>query len=306
MTARSTARVTARSTARVTARAAGGGATADGAAAVAVVPHTHWDREWYDPFQTFRLKLVRLVDELLDLMESDASYTPLPARRAAGCGRRLPGDPARERGQAAGAGRGRPADRRAVVRPHGRVPGVGRDDRPQPAEGHPAGQRLRWGDGGRLPARHVRPRRPDAPDPRPGRASTTPWSGGACRRPWTGRPSCGRRPTARACGPSTWSPGTATVPRCPRTPSNWCVGSVRWWTSSPGTCDRGEPMLLMNGSDHLRPQPWLGRVVAEANALQDELELSVASLSGVPRRDARRRGWSSGAASCAPAPGRTC
>jgi mannosylglycerate hydrolase len=41
---------------------------------VSVVPHTHWDREWYDPFQTYRLKLVRLVDDLLDLMERDTSY----------------------------------------------------------------------------------------------------------------------------------------------------------------------------------------------------------------------------------------
>jgi len=41
---------------------------------VAVVPHTHWDREWYEPFQTFRLKLVDLLDGLLDLMESDPSY----------------------------------------------------------------------------------------------------------------------------------------------------------------------------------------------------------------------------------------
>ncbi|HEX7460409.1 MAG TPA: hypothetical protein VF279_07245, partial [Acidimicrobiales bacterium] len=42
---------------------------------IAVVPHTHWDREWYDPFQTFRLKLVRLIDGLLDLMERDSSYS---------------------------------------------------------------------------------------------------------------------------------------------------------------------------------------------------------------------------------------
>ncbi len=41
---------------------------------VAVVPHTHWDREWYDPFQTFRMKLVRMVDGLLDQMEADPSY----------------------------------------------------------------------------------------------------------------------------------------------------------------------------------------------------------------------------------------
>ena len=42
---------------------------------IAVVPHTHWDREWYDPFQVFRLKLVATIDGLLDQMEQDRSYT---------------------------------------------------------------------------------------------------------------------------------------------------------------------------------------------------------------------------------------
>ncbi len=41
---------------------------------VDIVPHTHWDREWYSPFRTFQLRLVDLVDKLLDLMESDPSY----------------------------------------------------------------------------------------------------------------------------------------------------------------------------------------------------------------------------------------
>ena len=39
------------------------------------------------------------------------------------------------------------------------------------------------------------------------------------------------------------------------------------------------PMLWMNGTDHLMPQPWLGRVVAEANGLQDDYELVVTSLA---------------------------
>lgn len=42
---------------------------------VSVVPHTHWDREWYSPFQVFRMNLVDLVDDLLTLMESDPSYS---------------------------------------------------------------------------------------------------------------------------------------------------------------------------------------------------------------------------------------
>src|SRR5436190_22299619 len=41
---------------------------------VAIVPHTHWDREWYSPFQTFRLRLVKLLDELLPMLERDLSY----------------------------------------------------------------------------------------------------------------------------------------------------------------------------------------------------------------------------------------
>ena len=41
---------------------------------VAIVPHTHWDREWYAPFQTFRVRLVTLIDQLVDLLERDDTY----------------------------------------------------------------------------------------------------------------------------------------------------------------------------------------------------------------------------------------
>jgi alpha-mannosidase len=36
-----------------------------------LVPHTHWDREWYLPWQRFRMRLVDLVDGLLDEMATD-------------------------------------------------------------------------------------------------------------------------------------------------------------------------------------------------------------------------------------------
>ena len=39
-----------------------------------LISHTHWDREWYLTFQQFRLKLVHLVDSLLDILESDPQY----------------------------------------------------------------------------------------------------------------------------------------------------------------------------------------------------------------------------------------
>ena len=39
-----------------------------------VVSHTHWDREWYLPYQSFRVRLVGLFDQLLDLFDSDPDY----------------------------------------------------------------------------------------------------------------------------------------------------------------------------------------------------------------------------------------
>ncbi|WP_375011105.1 alpha-mannosidase [Actinomadura sp. 21ATH] len=41
---------------------------------IVVVPHTHWDREWYLPFQRFRLRLVSLLDEVLERMERDPRW----------------------------------------------------------------------------------------------------------------------------------------------------------------------------------------------------------------------------------------
>ncbi len=39
-----------------------------------VVSHTHWDREWYEPFQVFRLRLVKCVDQLLHIFATDPEY----------------------------------------------------------------------------------------------------------------------------------------------------------------------------------------------------------------------------------------
>ncbi len=39
-----------------------------------LVSETHWDRAWYLPFQAFRLRLVRLIDRLLDILDSDPAF----------------------------------------------------------------------------------------------------------------------------------------------------------------------------------------------------------------------------------------
>jgi alpha-mannosidase len=41
---------------------------------VGVVAHTHWDREWYDPFETFQQRLIAVMDDALDLLEADPCY----------------------------------------------------------------------------------------------------------------------------------------------------------------------------------------------------------------------------------------
>src|SRR3970040_502948 len=39
-----------------------------------VVSHTHWDREWYQPFEGSRARLVRMMDNLLDLLDRAPEY----------------------------------------------------------------------------------------------------------------------------------------------------------------------------------------------------------------------------------------
>jgi alpha-mannosidase len=41
---------------------------------IILVPHTHWDREWYFPYQRFRTRLVGFFDLLLDILDTDPEY----------------------------------------------------------------------------------------------------------------------------------------------------------------------------------------------------------------------------------------
>ena len=93
----------------------------------------------------------------------------LHPRRPGRDDRRLPRGPARGSRPDRATDRRRTAGDRAVADPHGRVPRVRRDARPQPRDRLARRRSVRRGDAGRLPPGHVRPRRPDAPDPAPGR-----------------------------------------------------------------------------------------------------------------------------------------
>jgi mannosylglycerate hydrolase len=41
---------------------------------VSVVSHSHWDREWYKPFQYFNVRLTYFFDKLFNLLENDPGY----------------------------------------------------------------------------------------------------------------------------------------------------------------------------------------------------------------------------------------
>lgn len=52
----------------------GSGPRAPGKIGVTFVPHTHWDREWYRPFQVFRTRSIALLDGVLDILEKDLEF----------------------------------------------------------------------------------------------------------------------------------------------------------------------------------------------------------------------------------------
>ena len=106
-----------------------------------VVSHTHWDREWYLPFEAFRARLVRMMDALLDLLDRDPEY-----KHFAVDGQTVPLDdyleirPDRRARHRAARARGAAA-RRAELHAAGRVPDRRRGAHPQPDDRHPLGAR---------------------------------------------------------------------------------------------------------------------------------------------------------------------
>lgn len=39
-----------------------------------IISHTHWDREWYLPYEKHHVRLIQLMDSLLETMEKDSEY----------------------------------------------------------------------------------------------------------------------------------------------------------------------------------------------------------------------------------------
>ena len=55
-------------------RGASARSRSSGGRTVHFVSGTHWDREWWEPFQHYRFRLVDVIDRLLDLLERDRAF----------------------------------------------------------------------------------------------------------------------------------------------------------------------------------------------------------------------------------------
>jgi mannosylglycerate hydrolase len=244
---------------------------------VAIVPHTHWDREWYSPFQAFRLRLVRLLDELLPMLERDLSF----ARFLLDGQTAVLDDYLEVRPEAAATLRRLISSGRLSVGPWM----ILMDE--FMVSGETLVRDLQMGMdraaelGGAMPVGYL----PDMF----GHVSQMPQllrlAGLEHAVVWRGVPSA---VTQTAFW---WE-----APDGSRVRAEYLYGSYSNGRDLPDDAKQlvtrahgyelelgparlpDADLLLMNGTDHQMPQPWLGRVVAEANELQDDYRFVVTSL----------------------------
>ncbi len=256
---------------------AGTGPAAGSPRRVAIVPHTHWDREWYEPFQTFRMKLVRMMDGLLDQLERDSAYRHfLLDGQLAAVDDYLEIRPEHEARLTALAGAGR-----ITVGPWYILMDEFLASGETIVRNLQAGMARAASFGGPMEVGYL----PDMF----GHVAQMPQilseAGFGHTVVWRGVPSAIDR------NAFVWeSPDGSTVR------AEYLVAGYGNGAALPDDAKAlvrrleahldefgafihpGDPLLLMNGSDHLTPQPWLGRVVAEANQVQGEFDLAVSSL----------------------------
>jgi hypothetical protein len=242
---------------------------------IAIVPHTHWDREWYKSYQDFRLALVELIDTLLPLLERDASYPHfmLDGQMA------VVDDYLEVRPQAEERLRALAAAGRLSMGPWY----ILMDE--FLASGETIVRNLQMGlgrgaaFGGVMELGYL----PDMFGHIAQMPQILRLAGFQNAVVWRGVPS---QVTKNAF---TWESPDGSSVRTEYLPVGYGNGAalpddakalIR--RTSDNVDEVAEflmgDLLCMNGSDHLMPQPWLGRVVAEANDLQDDFEFEVTSL----------------------------
>ena len=253
---------------------------------VDIVPHTHWDREWYSPFQTFRLRLVDLLDGLLPQLEADPSYAHflLDGQMA------VVDDYLAVRPEAEERLRALATTGRVAMGPWYALPDEFLVSGETLVRNLQRGLRVAARFGGAMDVGYL----PDMF----GHVAQMPQLlrlfGFEHAVVWRGVPSAIDR------SGFWWTAPDGSTVRAEYLPQGYGNGALvpddakalvrrieRVRRRSRATCSLG-PILWMNGTDHLLPQPWLGRVVAEANALDAGYELHICSLAehvhGAPDR----------------------
>ena len=256
---------------------------------IAIVPHTHWDREWYKSYQDFRLALVELIDTLIPLLERDASYPyfMLDGQMA------VVDDYLEVRPEAEGRLRALAASGRLSMGPWY----ILMDE--FLASGETIVRNLQMGlgrgaaFGGVMELGYL----PDMFGHIAQMPQILRLAGFSDAVVWRGVPS---QVTKNAF---IWEAPDGSSVRAEYLPVGYGNGAalpddakalVR--RTRDNVAEVAEfllgDLLVMNGSDHLMPQPWLGRVVAEANELQDEFDFAVTSLprylAGAPKEGLTR------------------
>jgi alpha-mannosidase len=246
---------------------------------IAVVPHTHWDREWYDPFQTFRLRLVELVDGLLDLLEGDPSFrTFLLDGQLAVIDDYLEIRPQHEDRLRALAAAGRlTVGPWYILMDEFLVSGetIVRDLQLGIRRGSDFGGVM---EVGYLPDMFGHVAQMPQLLSEAGLHHAVVWRGvpsavDATAFVWEAPDGSAVRAEYLVAG---YGNGAA-VPRDAKALIRRLRSLVEEFEPFLG---EDTPLLFMNGTDHQRPQPWLGRTVAEANGMQDDFDLRITSLPG--------------------------
>ena len=242
---------------------------------IAIVPHSHWDREWYESYQEFRLNLVDMLDTLLPLLESDASYPyfMLDGQMA------VVDDYLEVRPEAEPRLRALAAAGRISMGPWY----ILMDE--FLSSGETILRNLEMGIvrgaafGGVMDVGYL----PDMFGHIAQMPQILRQAGFAHAVVWRGVPS------AITKDAFIWEAPDGSTVRAEYLPVGYGNGAAlpddakALVRRTADLVKEIEPFLIddllcMNGSDHLFPQPWLGRVVAEANDLQDDLVFEVTSL----------------------------
>src|SRR5512133_1625186 len=241
--------------------------------AVGIVPHTHWDREWYAPFQVFRARLVRLLDELLPLLERDLSY----ARFLLDGQTVVVDDYLEVRPAASHTLRRLAATGRLSVGPWMVLMDEFMVSGETIVRDLQLGLRRATDLGGAMQVGYL----PDMFGHIAQMPQILRLAGFEHAVVWRGVPSTVTQ-TAFAWEAPDGSSLRAEYLNGRDLPDDakQLVARARSYELELGPARLPDgSMLLMNGTDHQMPQPWLGRVVAEANEAQDDYRFVVTSLA---------------------------